>query len=514
MWPTQFMRPLAALLLLIGHSDALLVSSPRSLPLLARTSRARVEAGVRMDFVDPADAAKAARELREEKIRQARLEQERAQQAYNEKQARAAEAQARAQAREAEACKAGGYGISSSDRAKSSLEAMFSLDAEEVAASEAFELASNSKADAAGAAAAAEAEEQLAARELAMARRTNDSEAAERALRRLEAAAAARAAATAAGQAATGELSSALSQQAEAAVAAAAKARSLALAAAAAAAAAEGEAEDAVAETAGYQASTWERTKLQLWGAAESVLRGEAEVAPGRSINDFVSGWNQWHEDRQVAIEYDALSDTSRDPMDALEEAWGARIRRDLDATADEVKQSIIETIQRDRRDYDDKASAASERQESLRTVGLAADATEGELATALEAVRAEVDARERAAAAREGAVDDAIAAWEARAAKRAAREAAEAAASEAAEAARQQAEDREAARAAAPLRAGWREAIAEPSGRAYYFEVATRETTWQRPVDEEAVEAAVAAAARAHRRRQQGGGRRRWRWW
>ena len=41
-----------------------------------------------------------------------------------------------------------------------------------------------------------------------------------------------------------------------------------------------------------------------------------------------------------------------------------------------------------------------------------------------------------------------------------------------------------EAARAAAPLAPGWREATS-PDGRTYYYD-ADRRTTWERPVDEE----------------------------
>jgi hypothetical protein len=94
-----------------------------------------------------------------------------------------------------------------------------------------------------------------------------------------------------------------------------------------------------------------------------------------------------------------------------------------------------------------------------------------------------EDDARERGAA-----LDDAIGAWEAQEAQRVARAKAEAEAEAAAA--------EEAARAKAPLAPGWREA-SSPDGRTYYYD-ADRQTTWERPVDEEYLRAMAGVARTA----------------
>ena len=53
------------------------------------------------------------------------------------------------------------------------------------------------------------------------------------------------------------------------------------------------------------------------------------------------------------------------DMMDALEDLWNTRIRRNLDATADEVKQGLMAGLQRDKQDYEQKRTEAKARQDA-----------------------------------------------------------------------------------------------------------------------------------------------------
>ena len=299
--------------------------------------------------IDPVAAAKAAMELR---TRQARQEQEEAQEAWRVKQAREAEQKAQAQARRDKVAETEVYGLSAADQAKASLEAMFSIDATEAAAAEAVEVATDSTADAERGAAAAAREREMAELDLAAASRRSDAEATKRASERLATADAAADAAKAAGGAAKGDMSSALAQQAEAAVAAAAKARSISLSAAAVAAAAEREAAEALGETAGFVAAKWQETQQQLWGAAESIMGSvmstplaKGQVAPGRTGKDFADDWQRYREKYELT-EVSSETDPG-DPMDALEELWNTRIRRSLEATAEEVKTGLFVKLQR-----------------------------------------------------------------------------------------------------------------------------------------------------------------------
>ena len=138
--------------------------------------------------------------------------------------------------------------------------------------------------------------------------------------------------------------------QAETAVAAAAKARSAALVAAAAAAAAEREAAEAMQDTAGFVAARWQETQQQLWGAAASIMGSvtstplaKGEVAPGRSAKDFADDWQAYSEKYERAqVSSDA---NPNDAMDALEELWSSRIRRSLEATAEEVTSSVTSSV-------------------------------------------------------------------------------------------------------------------------------------------------------------------------
>lgn len=420
--------------------------------------------------VDPAEAAKAARALQDERVRLAREEQERVQRAWRAKQEREEQQRAQQMARRNQV---EGYGLSPADQAKAKLESMFALDTEEASAAAAFELAADSLANAESKAAGASRDGQLAAAELAAAQSMNDDKAADKALKRQADAAAAVAAASAATAEASGQMVSALSQQAEAAVATAARARSLALAAAAAAAAAEQAAEAAVSDTAGFRASAWEEMREQLWSAAIDVMRAEGQQAARRSSAESVP-----------AREADGGRDAGDqiDGLEALEELWNARIRRSLDATAAEMRQAVVDALLRDREAYAQRRAAAVARREALRQAGLAEDATAEQLADAQQAQREEEEERRRAIAAAEGATDVALAEWEARAARRAAQAQLDAAA-----------EVAKAAQASAPLAAGWREAAA-PDGRAYYYNAA-RETTWQRPICPEWLETQAEAA-------------------
>ena len=146
------------------------------------------------------------------------------------------------------------------------------------------------------------------------------------------------------------------------------KARSRALTAAAAAAAAEREAEEAVSETSGFQLSAWEETKQQLWGAALSMMEGELMVAPGRTAKDFADNWKRYRQKYELS---EVSSETAPgDMMDALEDLWNTRIRRNLDATADEVKQGLMAGLQRDKQDYEQKRTEAKARQEGRAAEG------------------------------------------------------------------------------------------------------------------------------------------------
>jgi hypothetical protein len=221
--PGEAMRPcLATLLLSVSALDGLAVS-PRWAAVRTQLAARRTPAAAaaRMGIgnngtnaggqLDPVAAAKAAMEQR---TRQARREQEEAQEAWRVKQAREAEQQAQAQARRDKVAETEVYGLSAADQAKASLEAMFSIDPTEAAAAEAVELATDSTADAERGAAAAAREREMAERDLAAASRRNDPLAVRKATERLAAAAAAAEAAKAAGGAAKGDMSSALSQQA------------------------------------------------------------------------------------------------------------------------------------------------------------------------------------------------------------------------------------------------------------------------------------------------------------
>ena len=174
-----------------------------------------------------------------------------------------------------------------------------------------------------------------------------------------------------------------------------------------------------------FQLSAWEETKQQLWSAALSMMEGELMVAPGRTAKDFADNWKRYRQKYELS-EVSSETDPG-DMMDALEDLWNTRIRRNLDATADEVKQGLMAGLQRDKQDYEQKRTEAKARQDALRKVGLDKSATDVELAAAQEAVRAEVGELEREAEARELALDEAIADWQARAARQMAKEKAEA---------------------------------------------------------------------------------------
>ena len=148
----------------------------------------------------------------------------------------------------------------------------------------------------------------------------------------------------------------------------------------------------------------------------------------------------------------------------------------------------MLDKLQRDRDDYREGQANARAQQQALRNMGLDADATNEELATMTEALRVEVEDLQDAAAARGAAIDAAIGDWEVQEAQRVGRATAEAEAEAAAAA--------EKARAAAPLARGWREA-ASPDGRTYYYD-ADRQTTWERPVDEEYLRAMAGVARTA----------------
>ena len=286
-------------------------------------------------------------------------------------------------------------------------------------------------------------------------------------------------------------------------MAAAAKARSAALVAAAAAAAAEREAAEAMGETAGFVAAKWQETQQQLWGAAETMMGSltntplaKGEVAPGRSGQDFADDWQAYREKYELA---QVSSDTNpNDAMDALEELWNSRIKRSLEATAEEVKSNVLDRLKRDQDGYQEGQAAAKAQQQALRSMGLDASATNDELAAATEALRIEVEDLEDANRARGAAIDAAIGGWEAQEAVRVARAKAESEAAAAAAA--------EVARAAAPLAQGWREATS-PDGRTYYYD-ADRKTTWERPLDEEYLRVMAGVARTAADRADDAGAR------
>ena len=71
--------------------------------------------------VDPVEAAKAAKELQQQRVRLARQKQEEAQREWQAKQDREAQQRAQAQARLDNAAQQQGYGLSTSDQAKARL---------------------------------------------------------------------------------------------------------------------------------------------------------------------------------------------------------------------------------------------------------------------------------------------------------------------------------------------------------------------------------------------------------